>query len=169
MTSKILMFFFLCCLSLMIGCCHKVLPINNIKTDSILHNKKVELKVTTRLIPVPIKIPSESHSATTKKDSSHLETSLATSNAKINADGSLYHDITNKPTTIEGSASVTDTVYIIQENDKSIQRDYIEVPIKMPLKWWEKTLICIGIISLGAGATVIILKFIKLLPSLRSF
>lgn len=43
-----------------------------------------------------IEVPAEEKERTTKDSTSHLETSYAESNARINKDGTLYHDLSNK-------------------------------------------------------------------------
>lgn len=43
-----------------------------------------------------IEVPAEEKERTTKDSVSHLETSYAVSNARINKDGTLYHDLSNK-------------------------------------------------------------------------
>lgn len=43
-----------------------------------------------------IEVPAEEKERTTKDSVSHLETSYAESNARINKDGTLYHDLSNK-------------------------------------------------------------------------
>ena len=69
-------------------------------------------------------IPNESHSIITKKKS-HLETSVAESDAEIDSLGMLHHTLTNKKDSIKTK---------IQYIDKIVYRDSIdvrEVPVEV--------------------------------------
>ena len=95
----------------------KYLASSNIKIVS-----KDSLVVHTELISVAI--PLESHSIVTKKKS-HLETSLAESNAEIDSLGLLHHTLVNKKDSLKSK---------IQYVDKIVYRDSIqikEVPVEV--------------------------------------
>lgn len=123
---------------------------NNIKIiakDSLVINTKL----------VSIAIPNESHSIITKSKS-HLETSVATSDAEIDSLGLLHHTLTNKKDSIKTK---------IQYVDKIIYRDSIEVrevpvpvEVKVPYvpKFYKFTFAFFGIFVLS----VIIKLLIKL-------
>lgn len=92
---------------------------------------KDSLVVQTKL--VSIAIPLESHSIITKKRS-HLETSVATSDAEIDSLGLLHHTLVNKKDSIKTK---------IQYVDKIVYRDSItikEVPVevKVPVRYVPK-------------------------------
>ena len=92
---------------------------NNIKIVS-----KDSLYVHTELVGVAI--PNESHSIITKKKS-HLETSVAESDASIDSLGMLHHTLTNKKDSLKSK---------IQYIDKIVYRDSIvtkEVPVEKPV------------------------------------
>ena len=75
---------------------------------------------------VSIALPLESHSIITKKKS-HLETSLAESNAEIDSLGMLHHTLVNKKDSISTK---------IQYVDKIVYRDSVEVrevPVEKPV------------------------------------
>ena len=83
---------------------------------------KDSLIVRTELISVAL--PLESHSIITKSKS-HLETSLAESDAEIDSLGMLHHTLTNKKDSIKTK---------IQYVDKIVYRDSIEtkeVPVEV--------------------------------------
>ena len=97
----------------------KYLPSSNIKIVS-----KDSLVVNTKLVSVAI--PLESHSIITKSKS-HLETSVATSDAEIDSLGMLHHTLTNKKDSIKTK---------IQYIDRISYRDSIEtkeVPVEVPV------------------------------------
>ena len=68
-----------------------------------------------------IEVPAQSAEITIRDSVSHLETDFATSDARINSDGTLYHNLKNKPQ--ERPAIVPTT---IQRLDSIVER---EVPV----------------------------------------
>ena len=100
------------------GCStQKYLPSSNIKIVS-----KDSVFVHTEL--VSIAIPNESHSIITKSKS-HLETSVAESDASIDSLGMLHHTLVNKKDSLKSK---------IQYIDKIVYRDSIEtkeVPVEV--------------------------------------
>ena len=117
---------FLTCLilafcGLISGCSSpRYLPSSNIKIIA-----KDSLFVQTKLISVAL--PLESHSIITKSEKSHLETSVAESDASIDTLGMLHHTLVNKKDSIKTK---------IQYVDKIIYRDSVEVrevPVEKPV------------------------------------
>lgn len=110
----------------LIGCSTpKYLPSSNIKIVS-----KDSLIIHTKLISVAI--PNESHSIITKSEKSHLETSVATSDAEIDSLGMLHHTLVNKKDSLKTK---------IQYIDKIVYRDSIEVqevPVEVKVPYVPK-------------------------------
>lgn len=84
-----------------------------------------------------IKVPVEVVRQTVLVDTSHLETSVAVSDARINFDGSLSHSLVNKP-----QEKPVPYERLIEFRDSIVYRnravrDIVEVP--RPLTWWQKT------------------------------
>lgn len=103
----------------------KYLPSSNIKIVS-----KDSLIIHTKLISVAI--PNESHSIITKSEKSHLETSVATSDAEIDSLGMLHHTLANKKDSIKTK---------IQYVDKIVYRDSVEVrevPVEVKVPYVPK-------------------------------
>ena len=119
-TKKFLTCLILAFYGLILGCSTpRYLPSSNIKIVS-----KDSVFVHTEL--VSIAIPNESHSIITKSKS-HLETSVAESDAEIDSLGLLHHTLTNKKDSIKTK---------IQYIDKIVYRDSIEVkevPVEVPV------------------------------------
>ena len=122
---------FLICLiwafyGLLTGCsAPKYLPSSNIKIIS-----KDSLIVRTEL--VSIAIPIENHSIVTPTKKSHLETSVAESDAEIDSLGLLHHTLVNKKDSIKTK---------IQYIDKIVYKDSIdvrEVPVEKPVPYIPK-------------------------------
>ena len=98
----------------------RYIPASNIKIVS-----KDSLIVHTELVSVAL--PLESHTIVTPTKKSHLETSVATSDAEIDSLGLLHHTLTNKKDSIKTK---------IQYVDKIVYRDSIEtkeVPVEVPV------------------------------------
>ena len=86
-----------------------------------------------------IEIPSQTSERVAKDSVSNLENDFATSQARINADGTLYHDLKTKPREIP---VVTNNV--IERRDSIIfkeKRVEVPVPVERKLGWWEHTAI----------------------------
>lgn len=118
---------FLICLvlafyGLISGCsAPRLLPTSNIKIIA-----KDSLVINTELISVAL--PLESHTIVTPTKKSHLETSVAESDASIDSLGLLHHTLVNKKDSLKRE---------IQYVDKIIYRDSIiikEVPVEVEVK-----------------------------------
>ena len=152
---------FLICLilafyGLISGCSSpRYIPASNIKIVS-----KDSLIVRTELVSAAI--PLESHTIITKKKS-HLETSVATSDAEIDSLGLLHHTLTNKKDSIKTK---------IQYIDKIVYRDSIDVrevpvevekPVPYVPKFYQFTFAFFGIFVLLVIVKLLIkLGFLKL-------
>ena len=107
--------------------------------------------------------PQESTCTQTKDTTSHLETSLAESDASI-VDGVLYHSLRNKPQKIPVPVVVTvhDTTVV----QGSVRTEIVEVPAKLTKaqeRWIRLGKWATSILSLLAAAAVagIVIKFAK--------
>ena len=110
----------------LIGCATpKYLPSSNIKIIA-----KDSLYINTKLISVAL--PLESHSIVTPTKKSHLETSVAASDAEIDSLGMLHHTLVNKKDSIRTK---------IQYVDRIVYRDSIEVqevPVEVKVPYVPK-------------------------------
>ena len=77
--------------------------------------------------------------------------------------GTMEHMITNKTDTIQVSGKVKESEKVTEKPapypvyiDKAVDR-----PVRMPLRWYEKILVYIGIVALGGGVFWIIAKVNK--------
>ena len=108
-------------------------------------------------------VPAESTEREARDTSSHLETSLAESDASI-VDGVLYHSLRNKPQKIPVPVVVTvhDTTVV----QGSVRTEIVEVPAKLTKaqeRWIRLGKWATSILSLLAAAAVagIVIKFAK--------
>lgn len=107
-------------------------------TDTQRDSVRVEVRKTVEYIhdTVVIEIPAQVAERTTRDSSSHLENDYAESDARINSDGTLYHDLRTKPQEKEIPVEVP-----TERNDSIIYRN-IEVekivPVERELTKWQK-------------------------------
>ena len=108
-------------------------------TTSTADSVRVETIVRTEYIPdtVLVEVPVESERQTVRDTTSHLETSFAVSDARINADASLSHSLANKP---QKRPIPTEKEVIYR--DSIVYRDRVNteiVEVERKLTWWQQT------------------------------
>lgn len=148
---KILLFLLMV---IMVSCavCKRVqyVPVET-KRDSVIIEKIVE-----RLDTVKIEIPGE-RVYVVRQDSSHLETAVAISDAKIDSTGMLHHSLTNKDVELKKEIVYKDRVIEKRvEVEKKIPVE-VEVPVKyIPdyYKWINILFWCM----IGTGLIFVIFK-----------
>lgn len=131
------------------GCCTQRRVVETFTTITEKDSSKVDVRVETiieyQTDTVFIEIPAQMAERTTQDSISHLENDYATSDARINSDGSLFHNLNTKPQKkpveyqkpIERKDSIRiEYKYIEVEKEKEIP-----VYIKRDFTWWERTCI----------------------------
>lgn len=145
-----------CLLATSCGVCKRP-QAETITRDSVVIVKKDSLVL--RDSVVFVELPKESQAVETFSDSSHLETSLATSDAIVR-DGLLKHTLENKLKRYEVPIQVPER-YIISEASSSYNRVIREVvEVEKELTWWQKFRMSVGSIALIVAAAWIAFKFI---------
>ena len=89
-----------------------------------------------------IEIPAQTAERTTQDSTSHLENDFATSDARINADGTLYHDLRTKPQKkpVEVEKEVERKDSIIYRDRDHYYENTVEKEVEVNrLTWWQKT------------------------------
>ena len=132
------------------GCCTQRRAVEQNTTviqqkDSSNTEVRVDKVIEYLIDTVYIKIPAQMAERTTQDSASHLENNYATSDARINQDGTLYHDLKTKPQDIasefqkpvERNDSIrteykTKTEYITLIDKKEVEKE---------LTWWQHTCI----------------------------
>ncbi|MBD5204531.1 MAG: hypothetical protein HDS82_06680 [Bacteroidales bacterium] len=104
-------------------------PVIVTNTDSVRTEYIETVRIDT--VVVEVAIPEESLSQVIKDSTSHVETSLAESDAWINVDGTLGHSIRNKPQKMQAEVSVP--VKETQSNNTSNSVREIPVPYPEPV------------------------------------
>lgn len=103
---------------------------DSIRVETVVRYERV---LDTVYMDVPVEIVRE----TVRDTTSHLETSFATSDARITPDGALFHSLTNKP-----QKKPVPTEKEIIYRDSIVYRDRIvekPVPVERELTWWQQT------------------------------
>ena len=108
------------------GICKRVqyVPIET-KIDSMVVEKIVE-----RTDTVSIEVPGE-RVYVIKQDSSHLETAVATSDAKIDSTGMLHHSLANKDVNLKKEIVYKDKII---EKRVEVEKE-VPVEVKVPVKY----------------------------------
>lgn len=113
------------------------------KTQQQQDSTRVEVRKGIVYVPdtVYLEIPAQTAERTTRDSTSHLENDYATSDARINTDGSLYHDLKTKPQEIPKEVQTP-----VERNDSIVYKykdrtvyETVEVEVKRELTWWQKT------------------------------
>ncbi len=134
--------------------------------QTVIPTEKIETKVE-RVIEVRwdtayIEVQAQSAEITTPDSVSHLETDFATSDARINPDGTLFHNLLNKP---QERPTVVPTT--IQRVDSIVER---EVPVVVyknkPPNNWEQFKIDSFWWLIGTMAALFVINFRKPILSL---
>lgn len=121
-------------LAVMTACC----PCRHLAT-STRDSVRIETVVRTERIPdtVFVEVPVERDRQTVRDTTSHLETSFAVSDARIDPDGALFHSLENKP-----QKRPVPTEKEIIYRDSIIYRDRTNteiVEVERKLTWWQQT------------------------------
>ena len=118
-------------LLLTVGCAApKVVYVPTKGEDKIIYRDSTIILRDTIKVPLPV----EEKETTTKRDSSHLETSIAVSDAWVDSDNNLNHRLRNKNTTLKAKR---DTVFVIEYVDKYNTEVVIE-EVEKPVKYIPK-------------------------------
>ena len=119
---------------LLVSCC----PCRHL-TTGVRDSVRIETVIRTEYVSdtVFVEVPVEVIRQTVRDTTSRLETSFATSDARINPDGSLFHSLENKaqkrPISIEKEVVYRDSIVFRDRETENV----IEVP--RPLTWWQLT------------------------------
>lgn len=146
----LLMFFMVSC-----GICKRVqyVPVES-KVDSIYIEKVVE-----RIDTVEIEVPGE-RVYVVAVDSSHLETAVATSDAKIDSTGMLHHSLVNKDVNLKKEIVYKDRII---EKRVEVEKE-VPVEVKVPVKYVPNYYKWINILfwcMIGTGLIFVIFRVRK--------
>ena len=119
--------------------------------DSVRVEERVrEIKVTDTLF---VEVPAQSAERTTADSTSHLENDYAVSDARIMADGSLYHSLETKPRTDTLTQELS-----VQAKDSIIYREKVipkVVTVEKPMGWFTQLRLWLGNVMLVLIASAV--------------
>ncbi len=103
---------------------------DSVRIETVIRTERI---IDTAFIEVPVEVIRQ----IVRDTMSHLETSFAVSDARINQDGSLSHSLENKaqkrPAAIEKEIVYRDSIVYRDRTDTKI------VEVVRPLTWWQQT------------------------------
>lgn len=118
-------------------------PCKHIAASQVQHQDSTHTEVVTKTYfvtdTVLVEIPAQTAERTTADSVSRLENDYATSEARINPDGTLYHDLKTKPQAIPKEVQTP-----VRRKDSIAYRykyrDVLKaVEVERELTWWQKT------------------------------
>lgn len=126
-------FFAIATLLFLGGCCANKQLASDTHDDL---RTEVRERIIYRDTVIYVEVPQESQAQTVRDTTSHLETSVAVSDARINSDGSLSHSLENKPIFFGINFKMPEL-----HRDSVVYRNIyrvntVEVP--RPLTWWQQ-------------------------------
>lgn len=162
--SYILTFIVGLCLCALLGSCSSCKNLTNetVEKDST----KVEVRTETVYVTdtLIVEIPAQTAERETKDSVSHLENDYATSDARINPDGTLFHSLATKP-----QQKPVTFQKPVEHKDSIVYRDRVKivtetntVEVERDLSWWERT----RIYGFYALALLLLIKYRRQLFSL---
>lgn len=151
--------------ALLTGC---AAPRKAISTDSQQQRDSVRIEYRERTVLVPdtvfVEIPAQTAERTTPDSLSHLENDYAESTARINPDGSLYHDLRTKPqkkpVEFQKPVERRDSIVYRERVRTETVTETVEVPRQ--LTWFQKTSIY------GFWAAIIFLMIVYTIKRLKA-
>lgn len=157
--SYVCMFLFGVLLCALLGSCKSQKNIIHEKEQK--DNMMVDVRYQTIIVPdtVFVDIPPQIAERTTYDSTSHLENDYATSDARINPDGTLFHQLSTKPQKkpIEVDKKIEQRDSIVYMKKSNTETGHQIVEVERQLSWWEKTRIY-GFYLLAAMLVVIYRK-----------
>ena len=120
---------------LLLTACGTSRNLTNTKQDSTC----VEVREVVKFIhdTTFVEIPAQTAERTTRDTTSHLENDYATSDARVNSDGTLYHNLKTKP---QKKPVPVETPVIRKDSivyrDRAVKEFF---PVERELTWWQKT------------------------------
>lgn len=108
-----------------------------------------------------VEVPQEKEAATlSRTDTSHLETSLAISDAWMEGD-KLRHTLLHKSLSLEKLVNIP--MYIKERSEATISAQVVVKEVERELSGWQKFQQTLGLISLGAIGLAIVLLIIRII------
>lgn len=107
------------------------------------YSERIDVRYKTIIVPdtVFVEIPAQTAERTTADSTSHLENDYATSDARINPDGTMFHLLATKPhkkpVEVDKKIEQRDSIVYVEKSNTETGQQIVEV--ERQLSWWEKT------------------------------
>lgn len=165
---KILLLFLAICLCASCGV-QRLVPIQevNVKDSVVVH---VRDSVAIRYEVISVELPDESLTVIlAPPDSSHLETSLATSDAWVDTVGMLHHSIENKAGALTKEVPVQEHYHseLTEQQHQEVETVTVIQEVEKDLSWWQKLWITSGKILWCIIAGMAVFGLVKLIVKQR--
>lgn len=130
------------------GCCPKVVPVSSKRQDSVRIVREVEYLERVRDTTIYVDVPAEAKEVTTRRDSSHLESSVAVSDAWINPEGFLTHTLINKAIKLSKEVPIKDSHQIEVRDSVVYRTEYVtKVVTERYVPWYYKGAMWIAVVA----------------------
>jgi len=122
--------------------------------ESTNDSVRVEVRTRTEYVPdiVYVEIPAQTAERTTADSASHLENDYAVSDARINADGTLFHRLGTKPQ--ERPVGIQKPVVTNESIEVRYKTRTRTVEVERELGWWERFKMDTGAAFMSATAAL---------------
>ena len=141
------------------GCCHcRHLPVQ-VQRDSVVIYVRDSVYYRDTVIQWAIPEESDASEKADASDTSHLETSLAESDAWVE-DGVLHHSLRNKQGQIV-PINITMRYRVHEMKTEGLRERIIEKTVEKELSWWQVFFIRLGQITASAVLIWLILRIVK--------
>lgn len=130
-----------------------------VQKESEQEKVRVEYREILKTDTVTIQLPAEQIEVI-RRDSSHLETSLAASDARIQPDGAIYHTLQNKPFTAKIEVKYKDRETV---RDSIVYKTKeVPYPVEKELNAWQKFRLEVGGYAVFAIVGLVIFYVVKI-------
>lgn len=143
---------------LLVSCSPRKIAVSSSTTDSVSTETVYVEKI--RVDTVEVRLPGAVIERIVRDSMSIIEKDNVRTTARI-ANGLLYHDLNIEPLNVRAPVNVVDTETI--RNDVSARVEIREVPVNLPLTWWEQFWCTSGKVSWGFLAAVVAFLIYKIL------
>lgn len=143
-----------------VGCCGlRQLPVQTSVRDSVAVRYKDSTVI--RYVDVEVPVPVESSRAVVP-DSSHLETSIAVSDASVDSLGRLHHSLSNKPGKLTAKVPFEEHILEKEETRTSEEQKTVTEYIEKPLTPWQTFRLRAFWLLLGMVAVYVLWKIARM-------
>ncbi len=154
-------------LTVFTNCCPRKTHLSTDTRDSVRIVTVVQTREIIRMDTVTIRLPLQEKSHTVPDSASHLENDYASSDAWIEADGSLYHDLKTKPGDQKIAIETKDRETVRIDTVRLIQQQTNTIEVAAPLTPWQARWMTLGKIFAGILAALLVGGVLKIARKIK--